>query len=45
MLVPNYHGSFGYGDAFLHSLCGHIGEIEVKDVMDAVMSPSQRIHR
>lgn len=36
MLVPNYHGSFGYGDAFLHSLCGHIGEIEVKDVMDAV---------
>ena len=36
MLVPNYHGSFGYGDTFLHSLCGHIGEIEVKDVMDAV---------
>lgn len=36
VLVPNYHGSYGYGDSFLHSLCGHIGDIEVKDVIDAV---------
>ena len=36
VLVPNYHGSFGAGDAFLHSLCGHIGDIEVRDVLDAV---------
>ena len=36
VLVPNYHGSFGYGDAFLHSLCGHIGTIEVYDVLDAI---------
>lgn len=36
VLVPNYHGSYGYGDSFLHSLCGHLGDIEVKDVIDAV---------
>lgn len=36
VLVPNYHGSFGAGDAFLHSLCGHIGDIEIRDVLDAV---------
>ena len=36
VLVPNYHGSFGYGDAFLHSLHGHIGEVDVQDVLNAI---------
>lgn len=36
VLVPNYHGSFGAGDAFLHSLCGHIGDIEIHDVLDSI---------
>lgn len=36
VLVPNYHGSIGYGDDYLHSLCGHIEEVELNDVMEAV---------
>lgn len=36
VLVVNYHGSAGYGDAYLHSLCGHIGDIEVADVVDTI---------
>lgn len=36
VLVPNYHGSFGYGDHFLHSLCGAMGTIEVQDILNAI---------
>ena len=36
VLVPNYHGSAGYGDDYLHSLCGHIAELELNDVMEAI---------
>ena len=36
VLVPNYHGSAGYGDNYLHSLCGHIAELELNDVMEAM---------
>lgn len=36
ILVPNYHGSSGYGDEYLHSLCGHIAELELNDVMEGI---------
>ena len=36
VLVVNYHGSAGYGDRYLHSLCGQIGRIEVDDVVETV---------
>ena len=32
LLSPNYHGSTGYGDAFLEKLIGRENEIEVKDI-------------
>ena len=36
VLVPNYPGSFGFGDSYLHSLCGHIGDIEIENIFNAV---------
>ncbi|MBE0568002.1 MAG: S9 family peptidase [Krumholzibacteria bacterium] len=32
LLSPNYHGSTGYGDAFLEKLIGRENEIEVADI-------------
>ena len=32
LLSPNYHGSTGYGDAFLEKLIGRENEIEVTDI-------------
>jgi len=32
LLSPNYHGSTGYGDAFLEKLIGRENEIEVEDI-------------
>jgi len=32
LLSPNYHGSTGYGDAFLSALIGRENEIEVTDI-------------
>lgn len=31
-LLVNYRGSTGFGDDFIHSLPGHIGDNDVKDV-------------
>jgi len=33
LLMPNYHGSTGYGDAFMTDLVGRENDIEVKDIM------------
>ena len=33
LLSPNYHGSTGYGDAFLEKLIGRENEIEVTDIL------------
>jgi dipeptidyl aminopeptidase/acylaminoacyl peptidase len=41
LLSPNYHGSTGYGDAFLEKLIGHENDIEVADILagiDAVLA-------
>lgn len=36
LLSPNYHGSEGYGDAFLEKLIGRENEIEVTDILTGV---------
>lgn len=36
LLSPNYHGSTGYGDAFLEKLIGRENEIEVTDIATGV---------
>ncbi|KAF5830484.1 Alpha/Beta hydrolase protein [Dunaliella salina] len=36
VLLPNFRGSTGYGQAFLEALPGHIGQYDVQDCMDAV---------
>lgn len=36
VLLPNYRGSTGYGDAFLTGLVGHEAEIEVADLLAGV---------
>eukprot|EP00983_Pelagomonas_calceolata_P089411 1157308-Pelagomonas_calceolata.AAC.13 len=36
VLLPNFRGSTGYGQAFLEALPGHIGHYDVQDCMDAV---------
>lgn len=36
LLSPNYHGSTGYGDAFLEKLIGRENEIEVTDIASGV---------
>ena len=36
VLLPNYRGSTGYGDAFLEGLIGHENDIEVADILAGV---------
>ena len=36
LLSPNYHGSTGYGDAFLEKLIGRENEIEVTDILTGI---------
>ncbi|KAK0419404.1 hypothetical protein QR680_014126 [Steinernema hermaphroditum] len=38
ILFVNYHGSTGFGDDFVHSLPGYIGDLDVKDIQHAVES-------
>ena len=36
VLLTNYRGSIGYGEAALESLVGNCGKIDTQDVMDAI---------
>ncbi len=36
LLSPNYHGSTGYGDAFMEKLIGRENDIEVQDLLTGV---------
>lgn len=36
VLVPNYRGSAGFGEHYLHALCGHMGDVELADVLSAI---------
>lgn len=36
VLVPNYRGSAGFGERYLHALCGRMGDVELADVLSAI---------
>ncbi|TMS35593.1 hypothetical protein L596_002962 [Steinernema carpocapsae] len=48
VLFVNFHGSSGFGDDFVHSLPGNIGDLDVKDVHHAteiVLNANSRLDR
>ena len=44
VLKLDYRGSYGYGKQFAASLKGNVGKLDVKDVIDAVVSLKKEMH-